>query len=349
VVVSPAAEPPLGLSGAGLSGAELPAPADFGGLTLVGECEFDAALLLPSSTYLGLPKSGSYVYGSWRDVDGNLLRALRGVGADASTIRFLFTAEPGGQLTRHLGADRDLWTGPSAIERTGGSASFASVGGDARNGFEFRHEPDGCSWTEGELLAMSGHSLGPGVQWFNTWQSGACYAVTGKYRTSGTVLGRAVEGFVGHEIHYFPDDSTWRTSPFGQGREICWQQIANEYEDGSTVQATFACGADGWGFAMVHDEQGRFHCTTDVHAEATVRPNGYPESITYRFLEQSWTWRIDPQGERPRLGPGPMLGADGTCRRDGDLRPIRFSMGNSDWWTDGRADGIIRSAPSAAP
>jgi hypothetical protein len=44
-----------------------------------------------------------------------------------------------------------------------------------------------------------------------------------------------------------------------------------------------------------------------------------------------------------------MLGADGTCRRDGDLRPIRFSMGNSDWWTDGRADGIIRSAPSAAP
>jgi hypothetical protein len=325
-----------------------PAPADFGGRCLVGECAFDATLLLPSTTYYGLPKSGSYVYGSWRDVDGNLLRALRGVGADESTIRFLFTSEPGAQLTRHERADRDLWSGAVATERTGDSVLFTSAGATAGRGFAFQHEPDGCSWTDGEFLTVSGSSLGPAVQWFNTWESGACYAVTGKYRTSGTLLGREVEGFVGHEIHYFPSDTTWRTSPYGRGREICWQQVANEYEDGSKVQATFAYGADGWGFAMVHDEDGAFHCTTDVQVDATVRPSGYPERITYRFLEQSWTWRIDPQGERPRLGPGPMLGADGTCRRDGDPRPVRYSMGNSDWWTDGRADGIVRAGPRAA-
>ncbi len=322
---------------------QVPDPGDFGGRCLVGECNFDAALLLPSSTYLGLPKAGSYVYGTWRDADGNLLRALRGVGSDTSTIRYLFTSERGGQLTRHDGADRDLWAGPVAIEQAGDAVSFTSVGADASHGFEFRHAPDGCSWTDGEFLAVSGSSLGPGVQWFNTWKSGSCYAVTGKYRTRGTFLGRPVEGFVGHEIHYFPSDTTWRTSPYGQGREICWQQVANEYEDGSTVQATFAYGADGWGFAMLHDEHGTFHCTTDVQVEATVRPSGYPETIKYRFLEQAWTWRIDAQGERPKLGPGAMLGADGTCRRDGDRRAVRYSMGNSDWWTDGRADGIVRA------
>jgi hypothetical protein len=320
-------------------------PADFGGACLIGECSFDAELLLPTTTYFGLPKSGSYLYGTWRDDAGNLLRALRGVHADSSTMRFLFTSEPGGQLTQHLGADHELWAGPIAIDRGGEYVRFESEGAEHAHRFEFRHEPDGCAWTDGEFLSVAGTAVGPGVHWFNTWDGGASYAITGKYRVRGTFLGRPVEGFVGHEIHYFPSDSTWQTSPYGQGREICWQQVANEYDDGSMVQATFGYGTDGWGFAMVHDEHGAFHCTTDVEVEATVRANGYPETIRYRFLDESWTWRIDPQGERPRLAPDQtMLGADGTYTRDGDDRAVRYSMGNSDWWLDGRADAIVKSA-----
>ena len=37
-------------------------PADFGGQCLAGECVFDAALLMPSSTHVGLPKAASYLY-----------------------------------------------------------------------------------------------------------------------------------------------------------------------------------------------------------------------------------------------------------------------------------------------
>jgi hypothetical protein len=181
------------------------------------------------------------------------------------------------------------------------------------------------------------------MQWFGAWGDGACLVVTGKYRARGTFLGRAVEGFVAHEIHYFSPGASWLESPYGRGREFCWQQIANEYDDGTMAAATFACGADGWGFAMLHDESGAFHATADVEATATVGPNGYPETVTYRFLDQSWTWRIDPRGERAPLAPGPLIGADGTCTRDGDDRSVRYSMGSSDWWTDGRAAAIIRS------
>jgi hypothetical protein len=179
------------------------------------------------------------------------------------------------------------------------------------------------------------------MQWFNTWDGGACFSATAKYRSNGTFLGRSVEGFVGHEIHYFTPGADWMASPYAEGREICWQQVANEYDDGSIVQATFAYGADGWGFAMVQD--GTFLCSTDLDVEARVRANGYPEQINYRFLDQSWTWRIDPQGERAMIAPGPMLGADGTCTRDGDDRLVRYSMGNSDWWVDGRATPIIKT------
>ena len=317
-------------------------PGDFGGLCLIGDCAFGAELLMPTTTYFGIPKSASYLYGTWRDPDGNLLRALRGVDATESAMMSLFVSEPGGQLERDEETTAALWSGASVIERAGDSVTFRSVDTEPARGFEFVHTDGGCTWTDGEALSVVGTSLGPAIQWYSTWSGGACFSATGKYRSRGTLLGRPVEGFVGHEIHYFPVGAHWMNSPFGEGREICWQQVANEYTDGTTIQATFAYGNDGWGFALLHDEQGEFHATTDVTAEATVRDNGYPETITYHFLDQSWTWRIDPQGERARLFPGPMRGADGTCTRDGDDREVRYSMGNSDWWTDGRADRIIR-------
>ncbi len=320
----------------------LRAPADFGGSCLVGECTFDAELLIPSTTHLGLSKVGSYLYGTWRDAEGNLLRALRAVLAESSPMGFAFTSHRGSQLEHDSTAEARMWRGQTSIERDGESVTFSSADATHERAFRFRHEPDGCSWDDADVLAVQGVALGPAVQWFSTWDGGAAFTVTGKYRSRGTFLGRAVEGFIGHEIHYFSPGANWIDSPFGQGREYCWQHVANEYDDGTIVHASFASGADGWGFAMVHDESGHFHCTADVDVEATVRENGYPETVTYRFLDQSWTWRIDPQGERPALSAGAMIGADGTCTRDGDPRAVRLSMGNSDWWTDGRAASIIR-------
>jgi len=318
-------------------------PGDFGGACLIGECSFTSDLLQPSSTYFGLQKSGSYLYGTLRDEEGNLLRILRGVEAAESTMCSVFVAEPRGQLQRDLRSDQ-MWSGPTSIVGDDGAVVFASVGPDERGSFRFVNSANGCVWTEGDLVAVSGDAVGPAVQWFNTWGGGACFSATSKYRVRGACVGRAVEGFVGHEIHYFPVGFNWLNAPYGRGREICWQQIANEYDDGSMIQATFAYGVDGWGFAMLHDEQGAFFGATDVRAEATVRANGYPETIRYEFADQSWTWRIDPQGERPSIAGIAMLGADGTCVRDGDTRSVRYSMGNSDWWSDGRAQRIIRGA-----
>jgi hypothetical protein len=321
----------------------VPRPGDFGGRCLIGECSFDADLLLPSTTYFGLSKSGSYLYGTLRDEDGNLLRMLRGCDAQRSVMSSLFVAQPGGQLERHARSD-ETWRGPISIAGSGDTVVFASVGADERRGLRVVHTPAGCSWDEAGALTVTGTAVGPAVQWFNTWDGGACFSATSKYRVRGSFLGRAVNGFVGHEIHYFSPGFNWLNSPYGAGREICWQQIANEYADGSMTQATFAYGADGWGFAMVHDERGDFVSTTDVQVEATVGATGYPQRIRYEFCDQSWTWRIDPQGERPSIATTAMLGADGTCVRDGDRRTVRYSMGNSDWWTDGRAEGIVTPA-----
>lgn len=177
----------------------------------------------------------------------------------------------------------------TSITQDGDVVVYSSVGDDDGQRFRFVHGPGSCAWEDADVLAVEGNVVGPAIQWFHTWAGGACFSTTAKYRVSGTFLGRPVQGFAGHEIHHFPADFNWLSAPYGRGREICWQQVANEYDDGSMIQAPFAYGADGWGSAMVDDERGAFISTTEVRAEATVRKSGYPQCIRYEFCDQSWT------------------------------------------------------------
>jgi hypothetical protein len=306
---------------------------DFGGTCLLGSFQPVPELLLPGSTIFGIPKAGSYLYGTWRDEEGCLFRALRAIGAPLGDFAFLFSSVGDEHLTR---LDRPLFDGSSEVQRHGEMVRFAAPD-DAELAFSFLHEPAGCVWREADVLQVDGWLLGPGLEWYHPWpEGGGCYTATIKYASEGTFGGRTVRGFVGHEIHYLPAGSDWYSSRYGLGMEICWQQVANEYADGTFIHATFAYGTDGWGFAMIHDEDGTFHASTDVEVEAEIRPNGVPERITYTFPGDQWTWTIDELGERPAVGGSALIGADGTCRRVGDDRTIVRSLGNSDWWTDGR-------------
>lgn len=310
--------------------------ADFGGRCLVGELRADAEPLLPDTVVFGIPKSASYLIGTWRDEHGSMLRALRGVEAAASGFAFAFSNDGRETLERIPEGDA-LYRGASEIRSDGDTVTFSPPGADDTGAFWYRHAADGCAWREPGVLDVRGDLLGPGVQWFHPWkEGGGGLTATLKYASEGTFLGRPVTGFVAHEIHYFPVGVTWTTSRYGAGMEICWQHMANEYEDGTFTSGTFATGTDGWGFAMVHDEDGRFHASTDVEMDATVGPHGYPARVTYAFLDQEWTWEIDPRGERARTIPGSPLGADGTFRRAGERRRVLRSLGNSDWWDDGR-------------
>ena len=134
---------------------------------------------------------------------------------------------------------------------------------------------------------------------------------------------------------------SWMDSPYGHGREICWQQIANEYDDGSLEPGNFRVGADGWGFALIHDQDGAFHSSTDVVATRRSSTTGTQCGSRTDLMIKSGLGVCDPQGQRARTIPSAPLGADGTCIREGETRRVRYSMGNSDWWTDGRAAPLL--------
>ena len=314
---------------------------DFGGTCLIGAFEPDPRLLLPDTSVFGIPKSGSYLLGTWRDDDGVMYRTLRGVRVEDDGFAFGFSNE-GADHLEPIARDSDLYRGPVTTTQAETQVTFAAADGGDAAPFQYVHEPDVCHWHEAGIVEVSGRLIGPGVQWLHPWpEGGGCFTATLKYASEGRFLDRPVTGFIAHEIHYMPSGMDWYKSRYGQGMEICWQHMANEYDDGTFASGTFAFGTDGWGFAMVHDEHGGFHATTDVRMEATVRPSGYPETVTYTFGDQSWTWEIDPKGERPRIADGAMIGADGMFRRVGDTRRVVRSLGNSDWWTDGRYEASL--------
>jgi hypothetical protein len=159
------------------------------------------------------------------------------------------------------------------------------------------------------------------------------------------VFGEDADGFFAHETHYFPSGRNFFDSPYGWGgREIHWGHFATAFEDGSSVDASLAYGPDGWGFALLFDEQGRMHVSTAIEIEAEVRANGYPERIVYHFLDQVWEWRIEPNGERAATRTNGLVGAEGILRRPGDTRRVVAAQGTIDWWLDRRATPILKKA-----
>lgn len=315
---------------------------DFGGACLVGACRPNPDLFMPDGRALGLVKSSSYLLGAWRTADGTLHRFLRGIKPYQSEAGcFVFSTRAGGQLERQEAEEELTWRGPVQTRCVGDEVVFAPPGG---KGFLHVIGEEGAAWREDGLLDVRGVKSAPATQWYNPWRDGGGgLAVTTKFRASGTVLGEAAEGFFAHEVHYFPQGHDFFNSPYGWGgREVHWGHMATAFEDGTVIDASLACGPDGWGFAMVLDEEGRFHASTEIEVEAQVRPSGYPERIAYRFLGQTWVWEIAPNGERAATRSSGIVGAEGILRREGDTRRAVAAMGTIDWWLDGRGDGIVR-------
>lgn len=325
-----------------LNGPEAPRWGDFAGRCLASACSANADLFLPDGQALGLVKTASYLLGTWRTADGEMHRFLRGIQPFQSPHGcYVFSTRGATHLARQSEQEAQTYRGGISTRAEGDTVRFAPVNG---RGFSHRINADKAEWAEDGLLHASGVRSAQATQWYNPWRDGGgAFCVTTKFRGQANIFGLAAEGFFAHEVHYFPRDRDFINSPFGfGGREILWGHMATEFVDGRIIDASIGIGADGWGFTLVQDEQGVLHAATDVSAEAIVNANGLPAQVTFRFLDQTWVWRIEPKGERAITRADGLVGAEGVLRREGDTRPVKAAMGTIDWWLDGRAAAIIK-------
>lgn len=315
---------------------------DFGGRCLASACTPNADLFMPDGSALGLVKSASYLLGTWRTADGEINRFLRGIQPYQSAGGcYVFSTRGATHLVRQDVEEARTYRGGVATQCDDDAVMFAPPGGEG-----FRHWIDGerAEWDEPGLLSVKGVRSAIATQWYNPWRDGGGgLCVTTKFRAQGTVLGQRADGFFAHEVHYFPRERDFFNSPYGfGGREIHWGHMATAFADGQSIDASFAIGPDGWGFAMLQDESGQLHVSTDVAVEAEVRDSGVPERIHYKFHGQHWIWQIEPKGERAATRAAGIIGAEGVLRRAGDTRPAIAAMGTIDWWLDGRAAAVTK-------
>jgi hypothetical protein len=320
---------------------------DFGGALVIGTCDMSMEAMLPESTIFGLAKSASHFLGTWRSADGTTYRMLRSVLPYESPAgrRHLFTSR-GGTMLEHAEEEANLYSGPIWTSGVNGVVRFETAGSNRKNPFLFESSANGVHWCEDSIADLRGTQFRPAFQWLNPWRSGGAYCVTAMYRMKGSILGQELEGFMAHEIHYFPPGRTFFDSPFGWGgREITWGHMATEYEDGTCVVASLATGNDGWGFAMLYDEAGEFHGTTALDVRVRVRSSGFPQEIRFSFLGQDWIWQAAPDGERAPTVGGGHVGGEGILRRAGERRRVVRAMGTIDWWLDGRGAHLNKNSP----
>lgn len=315
---------------------------DFGGRCLAGACAPNADLFMPDGGALGLAKSASYLLGTWRTEDGEITRFLRGIQPFQSAGGcFVFSTKDAAHLARVETEEARTYKGGIRTRCEGEGVTFAPPG-DA--GFLHHITGKTARWEEPGLLRVEGTRCADATQWYNPWRDGGgALCVTTKFRAHGEVRGQPADGFFAHEVHYFPRGRDFFDSPYGfGGREVHWGHMATAFEDGQSIDASIAVGPDGWGFAMIQDESGSLHVSTDVTVEAKLRASGVPERIHYKFNDQHWIWQIELKGERAATRASGIIGAEGILRRAGDARKVVAAMGTIDWWLDGRAAAISK-------
>ena len=317
---------------------------NFGHQCVVGAYEPNLEDSWNEKTYFGLALSGNYIYGSFRDEDGNIYAAIRKSGEESSRGLFIQTTLGGGHLELHEDSWKSFRGGP--IEYTLNDKEIVS---ESRKGlpgepFGYRQRVDGGEWDEGELLNLSGPTIGPGLHWYDpTRDAGGMYACT-MVRASGTILGRRVEGFYGYDQLYLPPGQTWNMGPYFNRIHVAWHAIMNEYDDGTFEVGQIGYGAEDWGFAMLVSQDGAVVMTTDVQAEISLDENSFAERVLYKFGGIEWEWKADPQGQMKMLGAGSgagvggrfYRGCDGQSKRVGEKRGIKTWSGWMETYNDAR-------------
>jgi hypothetical protein len=294
----------------------------------------------PAATQFGLALQAIYAYGAFRDAEGNLYGLIRKFVGPLTAGLGLMTVQDGG-----LRLDR-------ASFRSGRGASTRRIFSDAHlytgqqmpgdEPFEVRVTDTELSWSEGELMSISGSLGAPAIQiYIPSFEESAFYA-SQLYPASGTILGRPVTGFALFDQSYMPPGIDWKDSKVFNELEYAWGSFATEYPDGSIEWGHLCLGRRGFSFAIIADQSGTVAASTDVSGGVDFDDDGWATRLLCRSGGEDWEWTADADGQLRDFSaarPG-YFAQTGWARRIGETRtPTRWFSWQETFPERIRADG----------
>ncbi|MGE0385586.1 MAG: hypothetical protein AB7Q97_12705 [Gammaproteobacteria bacterium] len=309
-----------------------PERGNFGWQALVSTFEPTLEDMISDRSYFGMPPEGLYLWGTLRDEAGEIYSIMRRIptrlpGAARDTRRRFY-------LQTTLGHDDALHMHPchrdsapnDGYERrlADGKVQWRSSPNVGGNPFHVTWSPTSCSWTERNVLEVTGRLIPPGMQWYLPGRDAGMFYVANIFQLEGTVLGRRARGFMGFDpIYMFEGGEIYKSKDalVGAQLELVWYTWATRYKDGSLDGGHFLLGNDQFGLAILTDESGDTRITYDVTGEVSFGPDGYWQTgIRYNAFGEEWEFLPDPRGRMPDLGPIPNPQVEGRWRRVGDKR-----------------------------
>jgi hypothetical protein len=316
---------------------DLPWPerGSFGGKAIVGPHRASAAAMIDPRPIFGLPRERTFFYGNLRDADGNLYEIVRAIAAPGfGGFDGLLVQSSIGKDTLHimpqLTAAGVKSTGSTA-KLEGGEAVWASMPDAVGKPFRMTMSADGTksSWTEQDLMSLTGTLLGPGLQWHIPDPAGSELYVSQIFEMTGVILGKPVRGMMGFDQSYLPqgmlmyggEDPLFRKDMHHRA----WYTWATRYTDGSFDAGHFVLGTDRIGFALLTNERGELTLATDVSGNVKLAANEvWPERIDLKANGVAWEFLPDRKGRMPDMLSGGAQSTtpqnEGLWRRVGDRR-----------------------------
>jgi hypothetical protein len=167
------------------SKADTPRRGDFGWQALVSAFEPTLDDMMSNRAYFGMPPEALYLWGTFRDQDGEIYTPMRripaGLPGDAKDTRrrlyLLSTAGHQDGLHMHPIGRSSVPNDGCIKSLEGDRIHWRSHPGMAGNSFHVTWTPEDCSWKEEGAMDVRGRLLKPGMHWYLPGRDAGMYYV----------------------------------------------------------------------------------------------------------------------------------------------------------------------------
>ena len=332
---------------------EHPRFGDFGFQTVVDTFQPRMADMQPSQTRFGLHQQVQYLYGGFRDAEGVLYAIERKFVGPMTGGAWIMSDESGhlalhpralssarGESIREFTPDRRRWSN-HLMQKMG---ERVGAGGDDQP-LELVMTDDDITYSEGELLELTGPCLGPGFQYYMPMRDEPLFYTTHAYWVRGTFLGKEVDGFLGFDHGYWAAGAEWKEYRVFEDLELTWEVFGNRF--GETIEwGVIVKGRHGLAAAITF-EDGEVVARADTMPTSVVLDDeDYIASVTYDIGGVGYEFTAEDKGKMREFSDarwGGYKSVSGITRRVGDDRPLDNCFSWIEFFPDRiREDGLAK-------
>lgn len=324
---------------------DLGSTGSFNHAALASGRRFDASEFLSDEPILGLQREAGYIWGTLRDDDGVLYSVMRRIappgtaqGDGKSLGGKLLVVSSGteeGQLQlrrepRGAADSNDIERHPHGDN----AVRLASAEGAPGRKMELVLSESEFSYTEEDVLDVTGQIVVPPLQWYVPGQKSALLYISHTWLVDGQLAGKPVRGFLFWEEAWMPPGGQLYVSkdPLLDAEYLTWYSWANKWDDGSFEVGHFLFGQGDFHVGVIADSAGNVSSARTMDAVVTRADDGYwHDGINYEIDGVRWVCEPDPQGRMQGLGKMPNPQQEGFMHRVDDTRipEIHMAWGES--------------------